>query len=307
MIPRRYLMPVIACAVGLGAARGQTPAVSDPDAVLKELAAIKISMREKHDQRLRQTAAEIRRIAQSPSDARTLYLNSIKEAQFAGLTGQAGKFSDQKERLDGAMSTPVFRTAITLHLQYLALTLDRAIEPDKPYPVDPIVGFLKESAETKLKFYEELAGNRLAAELLNNGVNQGIFERVFRFGPELNGLKDWEMSPGNIEGILEKQIRPRLREAKDPRLIETWNLQISYEGQLAEEDGKDITMRDFQDVRLPALVWRKARDMYALGQTKEALALMLDTVRAYPAHPEIGAWVDEVERNVRTVSGKGDT
>ncbi len=304
MFPLRFLcLSVIAVTAISNAWSQATPAapLPNPDVILRELAAIKTNLEQQRQQRLRQTATEVLRVSNSPSDARNLYLSAIKEVEFAGLTGEGGRFTERKKQLDDQMSTPVFREAITLHLKYLALTLDRALTLDQPVKFDQVWAYVRQAAEARYKFRQELAQNRLAAELLGRGVNQSVFEQVYRFGPDLREFPNWEMSPGNVVGILDKQIRPELRKNRDPRLIETWDLQIKFEQGLAVDDGRDMAVRNFEQVRLPALLWNKAQDVYAIGGTSEGMAMMLDIVRKYPTHPDLGPWVESLEAALQPV------
>ncbi|HEX5177039.1 MAG TPA: hypothetical protein VFV83_08420, partial [Chthoniobacteraceae bacterium] len=66
----------------------------------------------------------------------------------------------------------------------------------------------------------------LKLEELITAVGGGPAEPEGRRGPGGGGSREWEMVPGNVDGIFQKIILPELRAQHDPRLLEYWDMKI---------------------------------------------------------------------------------
>jgi hypothetical protein len=56
-----------------------------------------------------------------------------------------------------------------------------------------------------------------ASDLLQTPIRKSVFVRLYNIDSWLAGLKNWEMSAGNVDGIYENIIMPHFRDARDPR------------------------------------------------------------------------------------------
>ncbi len=106
------------------------------------------------------------------------------------------------------------------------------------------------------------------------------------------------MAPGNFEGILNTTVRPLLREKKDPRLLETWDLQIEVERGLAEDWNREQPESKLNSERLPRLTWARATDQLALGDRAGGLQSMLRVIQSNPSHPDQLKWIDQLSKEV---------
>jgi hypothetical protein len=107
--------------------------------------------------------------------------------------------------------------------------------------------------------------------------------------------RDWEMAPGNVDGIFQKIILPELRAQHDPRLLEYWDMKIKREGEAAGRSRLAFDAERFNQVRRPELLWNRAEDELALGQRGKAINDMFNLIKNNPAHPNAAAWVSRLE------------
>lgn len=107
--------------------------------------------------------------------------------------------------------------------------------------------------------------------------------------------KEWEMSPGNVDGIFEKIILPELRAQRDPRLLEYWDVKIKREGDAAAKTKLAFDAERFTQFRRPDLLWSRAEDELVLGQRNKAINDMFGLIKGHPAHPNASSWVSRLE------------
>ena len=109
------------------------------------------------------------------------------------------------------------------------------------------------------------------------------------------GSRDWEMVPGNVDGIFQKIILPELRAQHDPRLLEYWDMKVKREGEAAARSRLAFDLDRFNQIRRPELLWNRAEDELALGQRGKAINDMFNVIKANPTHPNASAWVSKLE------------
>ncbi len=138
--------------------------------------------------------------------------------------------------------------------------------------------------------------NTRLKELTSNNLSNGPFVKAYRIGPLFSGVGDWEMAPGNLASILDKSVRPTLRDASDPRLLETWDLQIEMERSLQSDRDRANPDSDFNRNRLPRLLWQRADDQYLIGGRTEGLQTMLSLIQGNPEHPDATKWISALSK-----------
>jgi hypothetical protein len=79
---------------------------------------------------------------------------------------------------------------------------------------------------------------------------------------------------------------------KDPRLLQTWDLQIARETATATESNSRQQADTFNKTRLPDLLFRKVKDTAAIGQPNRALGQVMVLIRNYPENPSTQEWID---------------
>jgi hypothetical protein len=310
----RSLLPVVfaasLCAVH---AQQDMPAVN-ADAILRELDQIE-SQQKQAVLSARQTAVnQIKAAAGSGATATDLYERAIEATQFEGTKNKGGAYADWKSSKAAMLRTKEAQAALLMHLRYLALSLERK-DSDKPELfVTPSLNYVNDLAGADLMFLkqaqsvqqpassdrdrEQQAADReaikLKDELLNKALTDSIFVKWLRLGPSLPKGDDWELTPGSLSGILEKNVRPVMREAKNPALLPTYELEIKVLADRVTLNRREHEATEFNTVVRPRLQLARANDMAALGQKNRAVTEIYGMVKAYPQHPDFSKWVQRL-------------
>ncbi|MFV0415734.1 MAG: hypothetical protein ACK5NG_05140 [Chthoniobacterales bacterium] len=266
-----------------------------PDQIRKQLEELLANRSRQKEQAQLLAIKEISQAAENSGMALNMYEDSIKLTQFEGKSGQLQDMVDWKKKNVDWLKSRAFSDALKLHLRYLALTLQRT-GSDKPE------NFIKPSQAYLMSLQEAKDGNlskkkkppTQATKLLAGSIVNSPFVRLKRLEPFLVNLpKDWALNPGDAEGILEKNIRPFMRNKKDSALIKTWDWQINYEANEAEGSELDITVKEFNTTRKPELEAARAKDIQLLGNNDAALQELMRLLKNYPAHPNFEAWIQQ--------------
>lgn len=242
----------------------------------------------------------IRSAVGSGSAAANLYTDAVGQVEFSGVDRQGPKFSEWKKNNAAMLRSREFQAAVQLHLQYIILTLQRAQTPDVGALLPQVSAYL-----TKLMETEELLARqegRVPGEqraLLDKPLTDSVFTRAYGLGEELSKAGDWPMTPRNAGSLLDRVVRPIMREKKDPALLSTWDYQIRLEQVRAEATQRDIDKTKFEREVKPSLEWKKALDQAALGQQDAAKRQMFQLIMANPGHPEFDTWCDQLEKMLK--------
>lgn len=275
---------ILLAAMTMPAAANDAPAV-DAAAALADLAALQEKHERSAEARRREAIALLRPAVQSGASATRLYEDAVENQ------GQPDMAEWKKKNADLLRAKP-FEAALQLRLRYLLLSLERGRAPEAAARwAAPSLQYAADLARL-LTDKSFSAGPKEAREMLQAPLGEGPFVRWLRLDPLLPPGDLWEQSPGDLGGILEKNVRTPWRKDGDPRLDESWRLELSAGAALAESrvgrGGRSID--DFNNFTAPSLLFRRARDRAAAGQPHRATADLLDLARRHPAHPEFPAW-----------------
>jgi hypothetical protein len=214
--------------------------------------------------------------------AARLYEEAVEangEPDFAGW---------KKKNADLLRSKP-FQQALQLQLRYLLLSLERGQSEDAARWSEPSLQYARDLARLQIgKDFREGPGP--AREILGKPLGESPFVRWMLLGPLLPPATAWEQVPGNLAGVLEKNVRTPWRQAGDARLDATWQLELETGAALATADGSDRVTEEFNTRTAPALQFRCARDRMLTGQPNRAAADILDLARKHPGHPDFPQW-----------------
>lgn len=257
----------------------------DAASALEDLAALQAKHERSAEARRREAIALIRPAVESGAAATRLYGDSVENQ------GQPDMAEWKKRNADLLRAKP-FEEALQLRLRYLLLSLERGRAPEAASRwAAPSLQYAADLARllTDKSFN---AGPKEARDLLQAPLGEGPFVRWLRLGPLLPPGDLWEQSPGDLGGILEKNVRTAWRKEGNPRLDESWLLELNAGAALAEtrvgRGGRSI--EDFNNFTAPSLLFRRALDRAAAGQPNRGAADLLDLARRHPAHPEFPAW-----------------
>lgn len=227
--------------------------------------------------------------AASPSAAMAFYEDAIMATQFQGVTRENGQFREWKKKEEPRLKNRDFAEAVRMHLFWLGVTMRRAGGTQVAQLMPQMAGYLKllDAAEDPLN---------AQGSLLRVSVNDGIFAKWLRLEPWLRGVEKWEMNPGNADGIATKILLPEWREEKSPAVFDYWDARITREAGRAGESKLDFRANDFNEVRKPLLLWRRAQEYLHLGLKNRAINEMFAVIKAWPTHPNVGEWIGSLEK-----------
>ncbi|CAN5429908.1 hypothetical protein BH09VER1_BH09VER1_30480 [soil metagenome] len=267
----------------------------------------------------RQSAtAQIRAAANSPSAADALYLQAIEATQFDGIKNKGGNFAEWKSGKAALLRSKEMQAILSFHLRYLALSLER-FGSDKPELfAQPAYDYVKELAAYDAAFIklaqkgpdsqsqhdkDEAALNKeilnAKKELLGTPLTDSVFVKWLRLEPFLP-KEDWELKPGDISGILDKDVRSVFRKSRDPRLIETWEYEMKVKADRVTATRLDHDATDFNTVTRPQMQFNRANDMILIGQKNRGIAEIYSMIKTYPTHADFSQWVQRLRELLKT-------
>ena len=210
---------------------------------------------------------------------------------FDGLKDKVSAFMDWKKNHAEEMRSQDFQTALRLHLRYLILSLERG-GTDKPMTLaKPSMDYVAELVKAQADFKSDAAEK----EILSKKINDSLFTHWLKLGQWLPSEKEWESSPNNVSGILEKNIRRPLREAKDPNLISVWDFEIQTRNEnISKRGSRDYDANQFKTIELPKLQFARANDLVALGMNNRGITEIFALIKANPQHPDFAAWLQRL-------------
>lgn len=263
--------------------------------ILRQLEEIQTQREELMKKGVAGALQRIRAAAASDSAAKDFYEEAVMQTQFAGQGREQSQLREWKKKREEALKDSSFSTAVRLHLNYLALTLERASGKTN----EDLLPALLQHAGLVLAFAEKLDDldqkqRQPLNELLQKSVVEGVFSDWLRLKDHIGEIKNWEMSAGNAEGIYNQSVLPILREKKDPQLLQYWDARIERATANATKNERNFDVEKFNTVQLPRLRWQRAQDEILLGQTDQAVTEMLAIVKGNPGHPEAEAWIAQL-------------
>jgi len=309
----RFLPALLA--VSLTVARAQQDAVPvNADAILHELDQIEQQQKQALNSARQSALNQIKMAASSGVKAADLYENAVEEIQFEGIKNKGAAFADWKSGKAAMLRTNEAQAALMLHLRYLAMAMERKASDKPELFVQPSLTYVNDLAAADTRFIklalstaqpasserekEQQAADReaikLKDELLGKALTDSVFVKWLRLGPSLPKDDDWELTPGNLSGILDKNVRAELRAAKNPVLISTYELEMKFLADRVTSTRRDHDADEFNTITRPRLQLARANDMAELGQKNRAVTEIVLLIKTYPQHPDFAKWLKRV-------------
>ena len=253
------------------------------------LAALK-QIEEKHSQSAKQMATKVLQdvtaAAANNGTAMAFYLEAIKDTSFKGQNREQTLFMEWKKKEADNLKSFEMQTAVRLHLTYLALTLQRA---NGATVIQLMPGLLNYT--TQALGARDVVGTQ---EMMKRSVTDSIFVRWYGIGKTMEGLKEWETNPGNVDGMYQRTILPQMRKDKDPRVIDYWDARLQREALDARDSKRAFNAEQFDLVRRPTLLWSRAKEMAGIGLRNRAITEMFALVKGFPDHPSNAEWIAQL-------------
>lgn len=294
--------------------RAQDAPQVNADAILRELDMIEQRQKQTLASARQMAISQLRSAAVSPSAAAALYADAVEAVEFEGKPNKGAAYSEWKAGMGDALRSSDFQNVILLHLRYLVMSLERGAS-DKPETfISPSLAYANDLIQTddafldlKKKQSDKPANDRAQRErdiaqkalnakkdLLDKSISDGVFTRWLRLQQWLPKGDGWELTPGNLAGILEKNVRSVMRTVKDPALIQTWDLEMKVLADRATSGRLDFLAADFNTMVRPKMIFSRANDMILLGQKNRAANDIYILVKTYPQHPDFSKWVSKL-------------
>lgn len=290
---RRSLLPLLFTAFAATATAQQDAPPPDTSTLLKSLQ----EFREKNTAMSQSYFVSILRDLQSASTSGTaavdFYEKAIQATEFIGRSQQGHLFQEWKKKEAAKLKSAERQTAARLHLQYLAITLKKALGTPLEQLVPELIAYTVEVQ--KVDADPALRDTIAREDLWRRSVTDGIFAKWLRLSPLIAGDKEWEPIPSNINGIYQKTILPLMRKAKDPGLLRYWDARMALEEKIAADSRLTFEIEKFQFVTKPSLLWSRAQEVIVLGQRNHAINEMFALIKKYPDHPDNAAWIAHLE------------
>jgi len=307
--------------IATAAAQQDAPA---PD-IAQMLQALK-GLRDQQAQQIKSTKQralqEAQAAAASPTAASTAWVEAIRQTQFDGVEKEGAQFREWREKEGAAFAEKEVQAAAQLYFRWLALTLQHSMGTSARDLMPAIVQYTKDAANDRTaiesfaeraKKEKDLAQSKLHGTRKDKGGDddrtQKVHDLVINRGlpgtapvkamhmDDLIKVDQWEMTPGNVDGIFSNVILPELRAQKDPRIFEYWDMKIKKEADLVK-DKPAFEQEKFNKERRPALLMSRAQEYFLLGQRNRGIAEMFQVLRANPQHPALNDWINALEAQI---------
>jgi len=294
----------------------QDAAAVNADAILRDLDQIEQQQKQAIRSARITAISQIKAAASNGTAAANLYEKAIEATQFDGIRNKGSSFTDWKSSHADMLRNKEMQTLLLLHLKYLVLSMERK-GSDKPelfappalsYAVevaafDPVLLKQAEAIKENTGQKEDIAMmkevQKMKDELLTKSLAESVFVKWLRLGSWLPKADDWELAPGNISGILEKDVRPFLRQTKNPQLIETWEFEMKVLADRITFGRLEHQAEEFNTVTRPRLQFSRASDMVEIGQKNRAATEIYTMIKTYPQHPDFGKWVQSLREMLK--------
>ena len=295
----RFVGICVILSVSLARAQPQDVAPPNLDVILKEIEALEQKQKQSKISERNQLVGLIQSATASGVAAANFYTQAVEDVQFKGKKDKVEAFNAWKKSHADLMRSREMQTALLLHLKYLLLSLQRK-DVEKPETQLPaLMAYVNELVSYDDFFAKQNPPSDETRGLLSKPLTGSIFAQWLPLGEWLPDQKSWESKPGDVPGILEKNIRSVLREKKDPQLIQIWDLEMKVEAGRITTGRSEHQADQFNTVIRPRLQFKQAQDMAVVGQPNRALAETIALVRANPLHPDFGIWVAKIRESVK--------
>ena len=306
----RFILPLLVSATPL-LAQQDAPAVN-ASAILRDLDMTELRQKQAAQSVQQSVVAKLQAAMSSGSAAASLYSEAVKAMVFQGKKDDARAFEDWRNEKALLLRSKEMQTALQLYFKYLVLSIQRKDAKNPAMFVNPSLTYARDLAAAGPYFVsgkETKGGGRRNKKpdsndptakpdeikgLLDTALPETIVVKWLGAASMLPEGKNWDLRAGDISGILEKNVRPFLREQKNPQLIETWDLEMQLQADLVTAGQLDYDADQFNTVTRPTMQFSKASDYSALGMNNRAINEIYSLIKAYPQHPDFPKWVQSI-------------
>ncbi len=292
------LTAAVFLSISLLHAQQQDVAPPNLDNLTKEIETLEQKQKQSKVAEKNAILSQLQSASASGTAAANFYSQAVEEVQFKGKKDKVEAFIEWKKSHADLLRSKEMQTALLLHLRYLLLSLQRK-DLEKPETQLPALTTYLNDLIASDDFSAAQKPNDEQKGLLEKPLGQSVFSQWMRLAEWLPDEKSWESKPGDVGGILEKNVRSVLRQNKDPQLIQTWDLQMKVEADRITAGRSEHQADQFNAVTKPKLLFKRAQDMVLVGQPNRGLTEMVALVRTYPAHPDFASWLGKIRESIK--------
>ena len=312
---------VCALTFGFSAMAAEDAAPVDLKALLDTLKKIKETRSTSEKLLESRVMQDFRTASASNATAIAFYEQAISAIQYDGKNHDRADFKDWLKDNDDDLKSDAMQNAVRLHLNYAILTLQRAkgattkqLEPALMAHISALLAAGAGDTEIlrkrdKAQEMKDL-GVKVPAikgkkqqneplfwtqDMINTSVTGSIFVQWYGVQKMFSDLKDWEQVPGNIDGMYQNTLLPYYRLNKDIRAVAYWDDKIQKDAKQASSTGLSFKIEQFNSVKRPQLLWKRAQEMLTIGQRNRAINEMLGIIKSFPDHPDLPGWLTQLE------------
>lgn len=272
------------------------------EALAKELDLIEQKQRDSKQSGKAALLARLRAALANGQTASAFYVDAVEAVDFKGKKDSVEAFQNWRKSRADMLRSREMQTALLLHLRYLLLSLERQGLENPATQVPAVLTYVNDLVAADAIFENQKSPPDEQKNLLARSLTDSVFSRWLGFGDWLPGAEDWERTPGNVAGILDKNVRTILRKEKSPQLVQTWDLQMKVEADRVTEGRSEHQAEQFNTVARPRLLFSRAQDMILVGQPNRGLNEMIQIVRTYPVHPDFDKWIAAIRKVIKPPS-----
>ncbi len=261
---------------------------------------------------------QISAAAGSNERATVLWEEAVRAVQMEGAGKENQQFKAWKDGEGEAFKEAAVQNAVRLHLEWLALTLQRSGGATVKDMLPAVIRYTQElladglgidALQEAIKHEKELAANnpkkaqksrddaavkKSHDNVLKGSLNNSVVVQWMKLGDFLT-IDHWELNPGNMDGIYKSIILPEMRLEKDPRVFEYWDMKLKKEADNASKTKLAFEIDKFNNQRRPTLLWSRSQEFLQLGQKNRGLSEMFNLIKTYPTHPDADDWIAKLE------------
>ena len=231
---------------------------------------------------------ELKSVVSQPSLCARLYLDCVNEVDFKSKNLKFGEFSEWKKRHAKGIGGSDYEKALQLQVRYLIMTMN-IFHLDKWDEIQHMIGSVLDYLDDVAVADSVRGFNN--KPVLDSPLNQSYFVRRYKLEKSLNPRMGWVMNAGDFDGIYDKFILPNIINHKEEGLLDqAWLRRVKQAKEIAD---KNDSLSEFEQFGLPALEWKKAKNIYAMGKRRDAFLRMLNIIKAQTDHPEVLNWIGE--------------
>ena len=277
----------------LALGEGELLSEADRQALLDRLKELEEGADGRAERRAKAALAIFSEASASSDLAHELYLKSVEKVRFQDQKKSSQDFREWKRRHRERQDNAGFRRVLRHQLHWLVL----AIEAEDLELSD------REALSLKaLNSVEAILGDEnLEAEQFKT-LSQDVTQSVFALAYGLDLKSEWPGTPVNLKDVYSNHILPPLAAKKDYSTFRSaWAKWVRQEARLVEIKAKEPAQKGEVPVGVerflveirPQMLWDLEKELFSIGDQKNASLAMLKHLQTYNGHKKEVEWTKE--------------